>query len=183
MGMFSNASDLAIDLGSVNTCIYTRGAVALNEPSVVAFNTARGGVEAIGTEAHEMLGRTPANIDAVWPVRNGMVADIEAVEKMLAHFVRKAQPGDRTPDHKSRRAAGHCRHRRRTAAQQPSAVNEADGQLTPRIARSRLAFWVTHACTSLARASAHAFHEFDGGLVTPGRTLRSVKPTPTKIFL
>jgi rod shape-determining protein MreB and related proteins len=88
--MFSNASDLAIDLGSVNTCIYTRGAVALNEPSVVAFNTVRGGVEAIGTEAHEMLGRTPANIDAVWPVRNGMVADIEAVEKMLAHFVRKA---------------------------------------------------------------------------------------------
>jgi rod shape-determining protein MreB and related proteins len=88
--MFSSASDLAIDLGSANTCIYTRGAVALNEPSVVAFNTARGGIEAIGTEAREMFGRTPANIDAVWPVRNGMVADIETVEKMLAHFVRKA---------------------------------------------------------------------------------------------
>jgi rod shape-determining protein MreB and related proteins len=90
VGMFSSASDLAIDLGSANTCIYTRGAVALNEPSVVAFNTARGGIEAIGTEAREMFGRTPANIDAVWPVRNGMVSDIETVEKMLAHFVRKA---------------------------------------------------------------------------------------------
>lgn len=89
--MFSTASDLAIDLGSANTCIYTRGAVALNEPSVVAFNTVRGGVEAIGRQACDMLGRTPANIDAVWPVRNGVIADVEAAEKMLAHFVRKTR--------------------------------------------------------------------------------------------
>ena len=90
MGMFWSGADVAVDLGTVNTCIYTRGAVVLNEPSVVAFNTVRGGIEAIGTEAHDMLGRTPANIKPVWPMRNGVIADFEAVEKMLAHFVRKA---------------------------------------------------------------------------------------------
>jgi rod shape-determining protein MreB len=91
MGMFSAASDVAVDLGTVNTCIYTRGAVALTEPSVVAFNTARGGIEAIGSDAHDMLGRTPTNIRAVWPMRNGVIADCDAVEQMLAHFVRKAR--------------------------------------------------------------------------------------------
>ena len=90
MGMFSAASDVAVDLGTVNTCIFTKGAVALSEPSVVAFNTTRGGIEAIGIDAHEMLGRTPANITPVWPMRNGVIADFEAVEKMLAYFVRKA---------------------------------------------------------------------------------------------
>ena len=91
MSLFSSASDVAVDLGTVNTCIFTRGAVALSEPSVVAFNTARGGIEAIGTDAREMLGRTPANITPVWPMRNGVIADFEAVEKMLSHFVRKAR--------------------------------------------------------------------------------------------
>src|SRR5215211_7691107 len=90
MAMFSSASDVAVDLGTVNTCIYTRGAVVLNEPSVVAFNNARGCIEAIGADAREMLGRTPANITPVWPMRNGVIADFDAVEKMLAHFVRKA---------------------------------------------------------------------------------------------
>ena len=87
--MFSGA-DVAVDLGTANTSIYTRGAVVLNEPSVVAFNTARGGVEAFGLDARDMLGRTPANITPVWPMRAGVIADFEAVEKMLAHFVRKA---------------------------------------------------------------------------------------------
>ena len=91
MGMFSTSSDVAIDLGTANTCIYTRGAVVLNEPSVVAFNTANGGIEAIGAEAREMFGRTPMNINPVWPVRNGVIADFAAVEKMLTHFVRKAR--------------------------------------------------------------------------------------------
>jgi rod shape-determining protein MreB len=91
VGLFSTASDIAVDLGTVNTCIYTRGTVALNEPSVVAYNIARGGIEAIGTDARDMLGRTPANIKPVWPMRNGVIADFEAVEKMLAHFVRKAR--------------------------------------------------------------------------------------------
>ena len=81
MGMFSSASDMAIDLGTANTCIYTRGAVALSEPSVVAFNTANGGIEAVGAEARDMLGRTPPNITPVWPVRNGVIADFEAVER------------------------------------------------------------------------------------------------------
>jgi rod shape-determining protein MreB len=57
---------------------------------VVAFNTVRGNVEAIGLDARDMLGRTPANITPVWPMRAGVIADFEAVEKMLAHFVRKA---------------------------------------------------------------------------------------------
>jgi rod shape-determining protein MreB len=91
MGMFSAASDMAIDLGTVNTCIYTRGAVALSEPSVVAFNKVSGGIEAVGTEARDMFGRTPATITPIWPVRNGVIADFEAVEKMLAYFVRKAR--------------------------------------------------------------------------------------------
>jgi rod shape-determining protein MreB len=91
MGLLSFGSDVAVDLGTVNTCIFTRGAVALNEPSIVAFNTVKGGIEAIGTDAHDMLGRTPANITPVWPMRNGVIADFEAVEKMLAHFVRKAR--------------------------------------------------------------------------------------------
>ena len=68
--MFSGDSDVAVDLGTANTSIYTRGAVVLNEPSVVAFNTVRGGVEAIGIDAREMLGRTPANITPVWPMRS-----------------------------------------------------------------------------------------------------------------
>lgn len=91
MGLFSIGSDVAVDLGTVNTSIYTRGVVALSEPSVVAFNNVRGGIEAIGTDAREMVGRTPANITPVWPMRNGVIADFEAVEKMLAHFVRKAR--------------------------------------------------------------------------------------------
>jgi rod shape-determining protein MreB len=91
MGMFSADSDVAVDLGTANTCIYMRGAVALTEPSVVAFNTARGGIEAFGSDAHDMLGRTPTNIRAVWPLRNGVIADCDAVEQMLAHFVRKAR--------------------------------------------------------------------------------------------
>src|SRR4029078_10406491 len=90
MGMFSGG-DVAVDLGTANTSIYTRGAVVLNEPSVVAFNTVRGGVEASGIDAREMLGRTPANITPVWPMRAGVIADFEAVEKMLAYFVQKAK--------------------------------------------------------------------------------------------
>jgi rod shape-determining protein MreB and related proteins len=91
MRMFSTAADVAIDLGSANTCIYTRGAIALSEPSVIAFNTTNGAVEAVGSEARDMLGRTPANITPVWPVQNGVIANFEAVEKMLNHFVRKAR--------------------------------------------------------------------------------------------
>jgi rod shape-determining protein MreB len=90
MGLFTD-SDVAIDLGTANTCIFTRGAVALSEPSVIAFNTANGVVEAVGIAARDMFGRAPASINPVWPVRSGVIADFSAAEKMLAHFVRKAR--------------------------------------------------------------------------------------------
>ena len=95
MNLFSAfATDVAIDLGTANTCIFARGrGIVLNEPSIVAFNTAKGAIEAVGTEAHEMLGRTPANIKPVRPMKDGVIADFEAAEKMLTHFVRKAQGG------------------------------------------------------------------------------------------
>src|SRR6187399_1237145 len=87
----SFATDLAIDLGTANTCVFAHGrGVVLNEPSIVAFNTANGHVEAVGQEAHEMLGRTPPNIRAVRPLRDGVIADFDAAEKMLIHFVKKA---------------------------------------------------------------------------------------------
>src|SRR5215813_9637989 len=85
------AADLAIDLGTANTCVFAQGrGIVLNEPSIVAFNTLKGQVEAVGQEAHDMLGRTPPNIRAVRPLRDGVIADFEAAEKMLVHFVRKA---------------------------------------------------------------------------------------------
>ncbi len=89
MSMF--ATDVAIDLGTANTCVFARGrGIVLNEPSIVAFNTAKGSIEAVGQEAHEMLGRTPPNIKPVRPMKDGVIADFEAAEKMLMHFVRKA---------------------------------------------------------------------------------------------
>jgi rod shape-determining protein MreB and related proteins len=91
MNLFSAfATDVAIDLGTANTCVFARGrGIVLNEPSIVAFNTAKGSIEAVGTEAHEMLGRTPANIKPVRPMKDGVIADFDAAEKMLVHFVRK----------------------------------------------------------------------------------------------
>jgi len=89
--MSSFATDVAIDLGTANTCVFARGrGIVVNEPSIVAFNTAKGEVEAVGQEAYEMLGRTPPNIKAVRPMKDGVIADFEAAEQMLAHFIRKA---------------------------------------------------------------------------------------------
>ena len=92
-GYFSN--DLSIDLGTANTLIYLRGkGIVLNEPSVVAIReeTARGGraVQAVGTEAKNMLGRTPGNITAIRPLKDGVIADFTVTEKMLQHFIKKA---------------------------------------------------------------------------------------------
>ena len=85
------ATDVAIDLGTANTCVFARGrGIVLNEPSIVAFNVAKGEIEAVGLEAYEMLGRTPPNIKPVRPMRDGVIADFDAAEKMLMHFVRKA---------------------------------------------------------------------------------------------
>ncbi len=92
-GLFSN--DLSIDLGTANTLIYSRGqGIVLNEPSVVAIrqDQNRGGarsVAAVGAEAKQMLGRTPANITAIRPMKDGVIADFTVTEKMLQHFIRK----------------------------------------------------------------------------------------------
>ncbi len=92
MSFFSAfATDVAIDLGTANTCVFERGrGIVLNEPSIVAFNTLKGTIEAVGADAHEMLGRTPPNITAVRPLKDGVIADFDAAEKMLMHFIRKA---------------------------------------------------------------------------------------------
>ena len=91
MGLMSAfATDVAIDLGTANTCIYARGrGIVLNEPSIVAFNSANGQIEAVGLEAQQMLGRTPPNITAIRPMKDGVIADFDAAEKMLMFFVKK----------------------------------------------------------------------------------------------
>jgi rod shape-determining protein MreB len=89
MSLFSR--DLAIDLGTANTCVFARGSgIVLNEPSIVAVNTVNDSIEAVGTDAKEMIGRTPANITAIRPMKDGVIADFEAAEKMLGHFIKKA---------------------------------------------------------------------------------------------
>jgi len=85
------SSDLAIDLGTANTCVYARGkGIVVNEPSIVAINKVNGRVEAVGKDAKDMLGRTPGNIVAIKPMKDGVIADFEYTEKMLAYFIRKA---------------------------------------------------------------------------------------------
>jgi rod shape-determining protein MreB len=95
-GYFSH--DLSIDLGTANTLIYLAGqGIVLDEPSVVAIREepGRGGktVEAVGLQAKNMLGRTPGNITAIRPLKDGVIADYTVTEKMLQHFIRKATPG------------------------------------------------------------------------------------------
>ncbi len=91
MGFFDLISnDIGIDLGTANTLVWVRGAgIVLNEPSVVAVETSGGKVMAVGTEAREMLGRTPDNIRAVRPLKDGVIADFEITEKMLSDFIRR----------------------------------------------------------------------------------------------
>src|SRR5881409_259418 len=89
LSMFSN--DLAIDLGTANTLVYARGkGIVVCEPSIIAVNQKTGRVEAVGKEAKEMLGRTPGNIIAIRPMKDGVIADFEHTEKMLDHFIKKA---------------------------------------------------------------------------------------------
>jgi rod shape-determining protein MreB len=88
---FGFSSNLAIDLGTANTCVYVPGrGIVLNEPSVVAFNTQQKCIEAVGTEAKEMLGRTPAHLQSIKPLRDGVIADFEAAEHMLTDFIKRA---------------------------------------------------------------------------------------------
>ncbi len=86
------SADMAIDLGTANTLVYVKGrGIVLNEPSVVAITTRKGKkmVQAVGEEAKMMLGRTPGNIEAIRPLRDGVIADFEVAEEMIKHFIRK----------------------------------------------------------------------------------------------
>jgi len=89
LSLFSN--DLAIDLGTATTIVFARGkGIVVNEPSIVAVNQKTGKVEAVGREAKEMLGRTPGNILAIRPMKDGVIADFEHTEKMLEYFIVRA---------------------------------------------------------------------------------------------
>src|SRR2546427_5142564 len=89
LSLFSN--DLAIDLGTANTIVFAKGkGIVVNEPSIVAINQKTGKVEAVGKEAKQMLGRTPGNIIAIRPMKDGVIADFETTEKMLDYFIKKA---------------------------------------------------------------------------------------------
>jgi rod shape-determining protein MreB len=85
------SSDLAIDLGTTNTLVFAKDrGIVVNEPSLVARNSKTGEFEAFGREAFEMLGRTPANIESIRPLKDGVIANFEAAQAMLDHFIRKA---------------------------------------------------------------------------------------------
>jgi rod shape-determining protein MreB len=89
LSLFSN--DLAIDLGTANSLVFCKGrGIVVSEPSIVAVNQKNGRVEAVGANAKEMLGRTPGNIVAIRPMKDGVIADFEHTEKMLDHFIKKA---------------------------------------------------------------------------------------------
>jgi len=88
LNMFSN--DLAVDLGTANTLIYVKGkGIVCSEPSVVAINNDTKEILAVGSEAKSMLGRTPANIVAIRPMKDGVISNFEVTEKMLRHFITK----------------------------------------------------------------------------------------------
>ena len=95
-GLFSIFSnDMAIDLGTANTLVYVKGkGIVLNEPSVVSYQTIQGKkeVKAIGEDAKLMLGRTPGSIQAIRPMRDGVIADFDVAEEMIKYFIKKVQP-------------------------------------------------------------------------------------------
>src|SRR5258708_5768588 len=85
------SSDLAIDLGTANTLVFSQGkGIVVNEPSIVTINKVSGEVVAVGREAKDMLGRTPGNVVAIKPMKDGVIADFKVTEKMLTYFIQKA---------------------------------------------------------------------------------------------
>jgi len=93
IGWFKNRlfCDLAIDLGTANTLVYLKGkGIIVQEPSIVVVNKLTGKIEAVGQRAKEMLGKTPANILSIRPMRDGVIADFEIAEKMLDYFIKQA---------------------------------------------------------------------------------------------
>ena len=94
-GLFSN--DLAIDLGTANTLVYVADeGIVLREPSVVAINVQTNEVQAVGTEAKQMLGRAPGGIEAIRPMKDGVIAHFEVTEQMLRHFIMKVHNNRKT---------------------------------------------------------------------------------------
>ena len=94
------SQDMAIDLGTANTLVYARGrGIVLNEPSVVALETINGRrqVKAVGNDAKLMMGKTPGNIEAIRPLRDGVIADIEVAEEMIKYFISKVHGSSRLP--------------------------------------------------------------------------------------
>ncbi len=92
LGLLSN--DIGIDLGTANTLVYVKGrGIVINEPSIVAMNQKTGRVVAVGQQARDMLGRTPAHIVAVQPVVDGVISDFEVTSEMLSYLITKAQAG------------------------------------------------------------------------------------------
>src|SRR5487761_2745350 len=97
MGVFTymtgfGGRDMAVDLGTATTLVYVRGrGIVLSEPSVVAIDQRTNEVHAVGIEAKRMLGRTPGNITAIRPLKDGVIADFEITEAMLRYFIRKVQ--------------------------------------------------------------------------------------------
>ncbi len=95
MGIFRNLTgfggrDMAVDLGTANTLVYVRGrGIVLSEPSVVAVDSVTGEVHAVGVEAKRMIGRTPGSIQAIRPLKDGVIADFDVTEEMLRHFIQR----------------------------------------------------------------------------------------------
>src|SRR5436309_11222144 len=85
------SKDLAIDLGTANTLVFASGqGIVVREPSVVVINKITNRIEAVGSEAKEVLGRTPGNIESIRPMKDGVIADFEVTERMLEYFIKKA---------------------------------------------------------------------------------------------
>ena len=126
--------DIAIDLGTANTLVFVRGeGIVASEPSVVAVDTETGGVHAVGEEAQQMIGRTPARISAMRPLRHGVIADFEVTEKMLRYFMGRV--------HRSR----HARPRVMMCA--PSGITDVEQRA------------LTEACIAAGARSVHLIEE------------------------
>ena len=126
--------DIAIDLGTANTLVFVRGeGIVASEPSVVAIDTDSGAVYAVGEDAQRMIGRTPARISAVRPLRHGVIADFEVTEKMLRHFMARAHSGR------------HARPRVMMCA--PSGITDVERRA------------LTEACTAAGARSVHLIEE------------------------
>ncbi|RCW66404.1 rod shape-determining protein [Saliterribacillus persicus] len=92
MGIFNFSQDLGIDLGTANTLVFIKGkGIVVREPSVVAINKTTGGIEAVGSDARNMIGRTPGNISVIRPMKDGVIADYDTTASMMKYYIKLAQ--------------------------------------------------------------------------------------------